>query len=225
MCWEVCCCSVAESWPRLCDPADCSTPGSSAFRCLPEFVQLRVHWVSDQLPDHLILCCPLLLPSVFAKCASLLVEWINPKLISRCWLNSSATFPPRILKLNFIEVQFIWCKSNHLYSGFYFFYPWLCRTLAALQVQLCGAGPLPRVQASRCRGVSCCGAWATERRLSSVAFGLSGFTALRHVGSSWTRDWTHVPFTDRTVLYPCIYTGPPGTVLCISSSSATSETV
>ena len=42
------------------DATDCSTSGSSVFRCLPEFAQIHVHCVGDAT-HHLILCCPLLL--------------------------------------------------------------------------------------------------------------------------------------------------------------------
>ena len=31
---------------RLCNPMDCSMPGSPIFHCLPEFAQTHVHWVS-----------------------------------------------------------------------------------------------------------------------------------------------------------------------------------
>ena len=56
------CCSVAQWWPTLCDPVDCSTPGLPVLHCLPEFAQIHVHWVSDAIsPSH-----PLLLPSPFA---------------------------------------------------------------------------------------------------------------------------------------------------------------
>ena len=60
-----CCCSVAKSWPTLCDSMDCSTPGFSVLHYLPEFVQIQDHWVGDST-NHLILCRPLLfLPSIF----------------------------------------------------------------------------------------------------------------------------------------------------------------
>ena len=43
---------------------DCSTRGFPVLHYLPEFEQTHVHWVS--MPsNHLILCCPLLLPSIF----------------------------------------------------------------------------------------------------------------------------------------------------------------
>ena len=44
-----CCyyCSVAKSCPTLCDPIDCSTPGSSVFHYLLEFAQICVHRVGD----------------------------------------------------------------------------------------------------------------------------------------------------------------------------------
>ena len=48
----------------LCDPKDCSMPGSPVLHYFLEFVQTHVHWISDAI--HLILCCPLfLLPSIF----------------------------------------------------------------------------------------------------------------------------------------------------------------
>ena len=45
---------------------DCSTPGFPVFHHLPEFAQTHVHWVGDA-SNHLILCCPLLLPSIFPR--------------------------------------------------------------------------------------------------------------------------------------------------------------
>ena len=38
------CCSVAKSHPALCNPVDCSTPGSSVLHCLLELAQTHVHW-------------------------------------------------------------------------------------------------------------------------------------------------------------------------------------
>ena len=43
---------------------DCSTPGLPVPHQLPEFTQTHDHWVSEA-SNHLILCCPLLLPSIF----------------------------------------------------------------------------------------------------------------------------------------------------------------
>ena len=50
----------------LCDPMDYCTPGFPVFHHLPEFAQSRVHWVHDGI-QHLVLCCSLLLPSIFAS--------------------------------------------------------------------------------------------------------------------------------------------------------------
>ena len=38
-----CCCLVTKSCPTLCDPLDCSRPGSSVLHYLPEFAQIHVH--------------------------------------------------------------------------------------------------------------------------------------------------------------------------------------
>ena len=37
----------------LCDPMDCSTPGTSVLHYYPEFAQIHAHWVSDAIqPSH-----------------------------------------------------------------------------------------------------------------------------------------------------------------------------
>ena len=43
------CCSVAKSCPTLCDPMDCSVPGSPVLHYLPEFAQIHVHRVSGDI--------------------------------------------------------------------------------------------------------------------------------------------------------------------------------
>ena len=62
-----CRCSVAKSCPILCDPTDCSTPGSPVLHYLLEFAQfMSIELV--MLSNHLILCHPLLLlPSIFTS--------------------------------------------------------------------------------------------------------------------------------------------------------------
>ena len=79
-----CCCSVSKSWPTLCDPMDCSTPGFPVLHYLPESVETRIHWVSDaiQLSNHLILCHPFLLLSlifpsirIFSNESVLRIRW------------------------------------------------------------------------------------------------------------------------------------------------------
>ena len=48
-----CCCSVAKSYPTLCEPMDCSVPGFCVFHHLLELAQTHVHWVSDAIqPSH-----------------------------------------------------------------------------------------------------------------------------------------------------------------------------
>ena len=73
------CCSVTKSCLTLCDPTDCSMPGFPVFHYLPEFAHTHVHRVGDA--NHLILCHPLLLPSVlpsirvFSSELTLCVRW------------------------------------------------------------------------------------------------------------------------------------------------------
>ena len=59
-----CCCSVTQSGPTLCDPMNCSMPGFPSFtisRSLLKLMSIELVMSSN----HLILCRPLLPPSVF----------------------------------------------------------------------------------------------------------------------------------------------------------------
>ena len=52
-CRFLCCCSVANLFPTLCSPMDCSTPGLPVLHRLPKFVQTHLHRVGDATqPSH-----------------------------------------------------------------------------------------------------------------------------------------------------------------------------
>ena len=73
--------SVAQSYPTLCDPMNCNTPGLPVHQQLPEFTKLTS--IESVMPSsHLILCRPLLLlppipPSirVFSNESTLHMRW------------------------------------------------------------------------------------------------------------------------------------------------------
>ena len=79
----------------------------------------------------------------------------------------------------------------------------VCRPLIAVASLVAEAG-LWGAQASvvAAHGLSSCGSWAPERRLSSC--GARGLVAPPHVGSSWTRDQINVPCILRRSLTPWI---------------------
>ena len=57
-------CSVAQLCWTLCDPMDCSMPGFPVLHHLLELAQfMSIKWVMPS--NHLIICHPLLLPSIF----------------------------------------------------------------------------------------------------------------------------------------------------------------
>ena len=60
-----CCCSVSQSYLTLCDPRDCSMPGSLVLDHLPEFDQTCVCWFGDVIQPFRPLYPLLLLLSVF----------------------------------------------------------------------------------------------------------------------------------------------------------------
>ena len=70
-----CCCSVAQSWPTLCDLRDCSIPGFPVLHYLPEFAETHIHCVDDaiQLPHPLSPCSPALNLSQYQS----LFQWVG----------------------------------------------------------------------------------------------------------------------------------------------------
>ena len=58
-------CLIAQLFPILCDPMDCSTLGFLVLHHLPEFAHTHVHPVDDAIQPSHPLSSPLLLPSVF----------------------------------------------------------------------------------------------------------------------------------------------------------------
>ena len=64
-CWLLsCCCTVLKSGLTLCDPMDYSMPGYSVLHTLPKLFKLMP--IESVMPsNHLLLCYPLLLLSVF----------------------------------------------------------------------------------------------------------------------------------------------------------------
>ena len=57
--------SVVQSCLTLCNPMDRSMPSFPVHHQLPELAQTHVHQVSQCYITNLILCSPLLLPSIF----------------------------------------------------------------------------------------------------------------------------------------------------------------
>ena len=106
-----CCCSVTKLCPTLCDFMDCSMPGFPVLHSLLEFAQSHVPWVSDAI-NSLILCCPLLLPSVFpslrvfSKIYTDCAVWGTPLSLHKTWSckfqshNMAASFSAKWLALH-----------------------------------------------------------------------------------------------------------------------------
>ena len=93
--------SVTQSFPILCDPMNCSTPGLPVHHQFPEFTPTHVHRVADA-SSHLILCRPLLLqppnpPSirVFSNESTLRMRW--PKYWSFSFSISSSSEQPGLI--------------------------------------------------------------------------------------------------------------------------------
>ena len=102
--------SVAQSCPTLCDPIDCSTPGSSVHHQLPELTHTHVYQVSDAIQTSHPLSSPSIFPSIrlFSNQSVLHIRW--PKYWSFSFSISpfnkySGLISFRIDWLGFLEVQ------------------------------------------------------------------------------------------------------------------------
>ena len=114
-----------------------------------------------------------------------------------------------------LDFFFFFWKFLFCFLKFYFIYFWLCWVfVAACRLSVVAASKgysslsyvglslwwflLLQSTSSRHEGLSSCGLWALECRLSRC--GIRGLVALWHVGSSWTRDLTSVPCIGRWIL-------------------------
>ena len=92
--------SIAQLYQTLRNPMDCSTPGFPVHHQLPELTQ--THVLKSVMPsNHLILCHPLLLPSifhsirVFSKESALHIKW--PKYWSFSFTISPSSEHPGVI--------------------------------------------------------------------------------------------------------------------------------
>ena len=77
----LCCHSVTESCLTLCDPMDCSMPGSSILHYLLEFAQIHVHWVSDAILPSLPPLAPFFCLQSFPAFESFPMSWLIASVI------------------------------------------------------------------------------------------------------------------------------------------------
>ena len=87
--------SVTQSCLTLCDPMDCSTSGSSVHHQPLELAQTHVHWVSEP-STYLILCRPLLLPSILSS----IRVFSNESVLPIRWPNIGASASASVLPIN-----------------------------------------------------------------------------------------------------------------------------
>ena len=91
---EAICCLVAQSCPTLCDPMECSTPGSPSFTISQSLFKLM--FIESMVPsNHLILCHPfLLLPSIFPSIRSFPMSWLFTSVGQTTGASASASVLP-----------------------------------------------------------------------------------------------------------------------------------
>ena len=87
------CYSVAQSCPSLCDPVDCSTSASLSFTISHSLLKLMS--IESVMPsNHLILCGPLLPPSIFSSIRVFSNESVLHIRWPKYWSSASALVLP-----------------------------------------------------------------------------------------------------------------------------------
>ena len=100
------CCSVAQSYPTLCNPMDCSTPVFPVLHHLLELAQTHVHWVGDAIQ----LSCPL---SFWNLTAVPFPGWEKSRVLNvHCYKNGSYIKPrcSKTVLLSKILFTIVVCK-------------------------------------------------------------------------------------------------------------------
>ena len=85
----------------------------------------------------------------------------------------------------------VWCLGRLHFFCYCYWLHWVFIALRGLSLVVVHGSLLLQSTGSRCVGLSSCSSLALERRLSGS------------VGSSWSRDWTHVPCIGRQILIQC----------------------
>ena len=84
--------SVTQACLTLCNPMDCSMPAFTVLHQLPEF---KLTFIKSVMPsNHLILCHPLLLPSVFPSIRVFSIESVLHIRWPNYWSSASASALP-----------------------------------------------------------------------------------------------------------------------------------
>ena len=84
--------SVAQLYPTVCNPMDCSMPDFPVHHQLPELAQTHVHWVSNAIQLS-VGCRSLLLPSIFPSIRAFSTESVLHIRWSK-YLSSSFSISP-----------------------------------------------------------------------------------------------------------------------------------
>ena len=88
-----CCCSVAKLYPTLCDLMTAAHQASLAFTT--SWSLLKLMSIELVMPsNHLVLCCPLLLPSIFPSIRVFSSE------LALCILSTGVSASPSVLPVN-----------------------------------------------------------------------------------------------------------------------------
>ena len=114
-----CCCSVTQSYPSLCNPMDCSTPGIPVPQHLPDLAQTHLHWIDDAIQTSGVLF-------FFFWSLTFLKTWLQSGLFC------PSQYPSKLQVIVIIPYRFFWALSLFLFFHCHPFIPLLSAVITYL---------------------------------------------------------------------------------------------
>ena len=89
----LCCFSVTQLCPALCEPVDCSMPGIPVLHHIPEVAQTHVHWVGDAIQTSCPVISFLSCLQPFPASESFPISWLFASGAPKFWSFSFSISP------------------------------------------------------------------------------------------------------------------------------------
>ena len=109
--FHICCCSVSQLCPTLCDPIDCSTPDFSILHHLPELAQTNACWVNEAIQTSYPLS-PASLPLLNHSQHQGLFQWVGSS--QQVAMSGSCSFSPSKEYSGLISFRIDWFEFHAL---------------------------------------------------------------------------------------------------------------
>ena len=99
--------SITKLCTTLCNPMDCSMPGSPLLHYLPEFAQTHVHWIGDSIRSSHPLS-PTSPPALNLSQNQGLLQWVGPSYLVDKVLELQHQSSQLTFRVDFLQNWLVW---------------------------------------------------------------------------------------------------------------------